>query len=88
MRYRRTKTVERILELEEGRRIVYTVVRGIPVRNYRAEVLLTPEGAGSRIDWRATWDRTLAGRLVRRKLVLFYPEMVAQLVLAAERKSV
>ena len=30
----RTKSVERIVEFEENRRLVYVVVRGIPVRNY------------------------------------------------------
>src|ERR1022692_4096726 len=39
---RRTKSVEKILSVEEPQRIVYTVVRGIPVKNYRAEVTLTP----------------------------------------------
>ena len=44
MRYGRTTTVEKVLEAEKGRRLTYTVVKGIPVRNYRAEVTLTPEG--------------------------------------------
>src|SRR6516162_6217069 len=43
---RRTTTVEEILEADEPRRLVYTIVRGIPVRNYRAEVTLTPTAPG------------------------------------------
>src|SRR5215475_5982637 len=39
---RRTVTVEEILEIDRPRRLVYRVVKGIPVRNYRAEVVLTP----------------------------------------------
>ena len=38
MRYGRTTTVEKVLASEPARRLVYTVVKGIPVRNYvRAE---------------------------------------------------
>ena len=44
MRYGRTTTVEKVLESERARRLVYTVVKGILVRNYRAEVTLSPVG--------------------------------------------
>jgi hypothetical protein len=81
---RRATSVERILELEEGRRLVYAVVRGIPVRNYRAEVTLTPTADGTRIRWAATWDSTWAGRVVQRTLRSLYPEIVAGLATAAE----
>jgi len=87
MRYGRTTTVEQLLEVEEGRRLVYTVLRGIPVRNYRAEVVLTPAGPGTHIHWSATWDRTLAGRIVQRKLRQIYPHVVADLVTAADRRA-
>ncbi len=39
-------SVEQILAAEEGRLLAYTVIGGIPVRNYRAEVTLTPVAAG------------------------------------------
>ena len=76
-------SVEQILEAEEGRRLAYTVVGGIPVRNYRAEVTLTPDGGGTRIRWAASWDPTLAGRIVLRGLRKVYPEIVAGLGAAA-----
>jgi uncharacterized protein YndB with AHSA1/START domain len=79
-----TRTVEQVLAVEGLRRLVYTVIKGIPVRNYRAEVTLTPAGEGTCIRWAATWDRTLGGRIVHRKLRAFYPEMMAQLVAAAD----
>ena len=85
MRYGRTKTVEKVLEVENGRRMAYTVVKGIPVRNYRAEVTLMPTAAGTHIRWVANWDRTLAGRIVHRKLRSVYPEIVAHLVTAVDR---
>ena len=87
MRYGRTTTVEKVLDVENGRRIAYTVVKGIPVRNYRAEVTLMPTAAGTRIRWVANWDRTLAGRIVHRKLRSLYPEIVAHLIAAASRNA-
>ncbi len=83
----RTKSVERIVEFEENRRLVYVVVRGIPVRNYRAEIALTPTDAGTHVRWAATWDRTLLGRLVHRKLRTFYPDMMEHLIAAADRAA-
>jgi uncharacterized protein YndB with AHSA1/START domain len=80
----RTTTIERVLDVEDGRRLAYSVERGIPVRNYRAEVTLTPTAEGTRIRWAATGDATLAGRIVRRKLRTVYPDVVARLVAAAD----
>jgi hypothetical protein len=84
-RYGRTTTVEEVLESERGRRLVYTVVNGIPVRNYRAEVILSPEGEGTHIRWSASWDRTLPGRIVDRRLRSIYPDIVGRLIAAADR---
>jgi uncharacterized protein YndB with AHSA1/START domain len=83
----RTRTVEKILEMEEPRRLVYTVMKGVPVRNYRAEVTLTATASGTQVTWTATWDKTLGGRLVHRALAKFYPEMMVGLVSAAERRQ-
>ena len=87
MRYGRTTTVEKVLESERARRLVYTVVKGIPVRNYRAEVTLSPVGEGTHIRWTASWDRTLPGRVVHRTLRTLYPDIVGRLVAAAERNA-
>jgi len=84
---RHTTTVEKILVFEEDRHLAYTVIRGIPVRNYRADVTLTPSGQGTHIRWAATWDNTLLGRMAWRGLRTFYPEMMTDLVAAAERDA-
>jgi hypothetical protein len=84
---RHTTSVEKILEFEEDRRLAYTVIGGIPVRNYRAEVTLTPAADGTRIRWAATWDDTFLGRMAWRGLRTFYPEMMAGLVAAAEQDA-
>ncbi|MCU1362974.1 MAG: hypothetical protein JWM55_802 [Acidimicrobiaceae bacterium] len=88
-RYGRSTSVEEILDVEEPRRVVYKVVSGLPVRNYRAEVTLTatPSG-GTSIRWAATWDTTVLGRVVRRKLQQLYPQIVAALVAAADSQGV
>ena len=80
-------SIEKILEAEEGRRLAYTVIGGIPVRNYRAEVTLTPTADGTHVRWAATWDATLAGRIVGPALRKLYPQVVADLVSAAERRA-
>jgi hypothetical protein len=85
MRYRRTRIVEQVLEVDEGTRLAYTVVRGIPVRNYRAEVTLTPERGATHVRWVADWDNTFLGRIVQRKLSVLYPEIMTRLVQAAEQ---
>lgn len=86
LRYGRTTTVEKVLESERARRLVYTVVKGIPVRNYRAEVTLSPEREGTHIRWSASWDRTPPGRIVHRRLRSIYPDVVGRLIAAAERR--
>jgi Polyketide cyclase / dehydrase and lipid transport len=80
---RRTTTTERILEVEDRSRLAYTVVKGIPVRNYRGEIVLTADGATTRIVWTATFDRTFAGRLVHKALAGFFPDLVTRLAAAA-----
>jgi hypothetical protein len=84
LRLGRTVVIERIEDADPGARMVYTVVKGIPVRNYRAEVLLTPAADGTRIHWSADWDRTLLGHVVHRRLQALYPGIVHRLSSAAE----
>ena len=80
-------SVEKILEVDEGRSLAYTVIDGIPVRNYRAEITLTPVPEGTHIRWAATWDVTMAGRIVHRTLVVLYPELVRAVARLAEQRS-
>jgi uncharacterized protein YndB with AHSA1/START domain len=46
---------EEIVELEQNRRLSYTLLSGLPLRDYRAVVELTPVNAGTRIRWSATF---------------------------------
>ena len=85
-RFSAIAALEKVLDAEKGRRLTYTVVKGIPVRNYRAEVTLTPQGEGTHIRWSASWDRTLPGRIVHRRLRAIYPRVVSLLIAAADRR--
>ena len=80
-------SVEQILDAEQGRHLAYAVIDGIPVRNYRADITLEPAAGGTRIHWAASWDRTLAGRLVHRSLRKLYPQIVARLAAEAEKEA-
>ena len=80
-------TVEKVLDAERGRHLAYAVIGGIPVRNYRADITLEPSAGGTRIHWAASWDRTLAGRLVHRSLRKLYPQIVARLAAEAEKEA-
>ena len=44
----------------------YTIVQGFPVRGYRADVRLTPDGPGTIVTWTATFDEKIpaTGRLM------------------------
>jgi carbon monoxide dehydrogenase subunit G len=86
-RNRRAVTIEPVVEVQAGRRLVYDVTSGIPVRNYRATVELTPTANGTDVEWRATFDRTLRGHLIRGTLQRIYGEVVNRLVVAAEATS-
>jgi hypothetical protein len=74
---------ERVEEIDQGRRIVYTVLGGMPVRGYRGESTLTAVPGGTRVSWAANWDKTLRGRLLWRGLRDFFPAMLASLTTAA-----
>jgi uncharacterized protein YndB with AHSA1/START domain len=84
---RRGVSVERIAVAEPPRQLVYEVIGGLPVRNYRGQVVLTPVPGGTHVHWQGDWDDTLGGRIVRRTLREFYPEMLAGLAAAAERSA-
>lgn len=83
----RVVMVEQVLEADEGRQLAYTVLGGLPVRNYRGEITLTPVPGGTRIHWAGSWDQTLRGQMVYRPLRALYPQIVASLAAAAERRS-
>jgi uncharacterized protein YndB with AHSA1/START domain len=52
---------EEIVRYEPPTHLAYTIVRGQPVRNYRADLTLTPDGDGTLITWTGTFDPLIPG---------------------------
>ena len=52
---------EEIVAYEPPSHLAYTIVKGQPVRNYRADIMLTPDGDGTLVTWGATFDPLVPG---------------------------
>ncbi|HEV2368697.1 MAG TPA: SRPBCC family protein [Acidimicrobiales bacterium] len=52
---------EEIVAHDPPRLLAYEVRSGWPVRRYRAEVRLTPDAAGTRIDWSGRFEPVVPG---------------------------
>ncbi len=52
---------ERVLAWDPPHHLGYTIVKGFPVRNYRADVTCASEGEGTLITWTATFDPLIPG---------------------------
>jgi hypothetical protein len=52
---------EQIVAFEPPSHHAYTMVSGNPVRNYRADVTLEPDGDGTLITWSATFEPSIPG---------------------------
>lgn len=62
-RFRSGRTVSReeVVELVPGRRFSYALLSGLPLRNYRADVDLTPVDGGTVIHWRSSFTPKVPG---------------------------
>jgi uncharacterized protein YndB with AHSA1/START domain len=58
---KRVHTRERIEEYEPPHRLAYSILSGVPIRDYLAVVELTAEEGGTRIVWRGTFEPKLPG---------------------------
>lgn len=65
---------EEIVAYEPPMHHAYTMLRGNPVRNYRADVYLAAEGTGTRITWVATFDPLIPG--TGKALTAFYRRLI------------
>jgi hypothetical protein len=52
---------ERIVERLPNQRLSYILLSGLAVRDYRADIDLTPEGAGTTVRWHTTFKAKLPG---------------------------
>ena len=67
-----------IAELVDGRRFSYTHESNLPIKNYRADIDLTPTGDGTSIRWVSAFDPKIPGTgwLMRRGLDGFVAKLV------------
>jgi uncharacterized protein YndB with AHSA1/START domain len=82
----RRTTRERVIGFDPPRRFQYELVSGIPIRDYRAEVTLTPDGDGTAIRWHSHFRAKIPGTggLVRRRLERFIERTAQGLAREAE----
>jgi Polyketide cyclase / dehydrase and lipid transport len=52
---------EEVVGWDPPHHLGYAIVKGFPVRNYRADVDLTPDGGGTLITWSARFDEKVPG---------------------------
>jgi hypothetical protein len=52
---------EEVVAWEPPTHLGYTILSGFPVRDYRADVRLAPDGAGTGITWSVGFDERLPG---------------------------
>jgi uncharacterized protein YndB with AHSA1/START domain len=73
---------EEIVERDPGRRLTYTLLSGLALRDYRAEIDLTPVPGGTAIRWHTTFTPKVpgAGWIYRRALDRITREFVDGLV--------
>ena len=53
--------LEQILEYDPPHHLAYTIVRGIPVRGYHADVDLVPTDGGTAIRWAGAFEPKIPG---------------------------
>ena len=82
----RVRSRERVAAFEPPRLFAYELEKGLPLRDYRAEVTIAPlDGGGSEIRWHSTFRGTLLARLLAPRLRKFIGETVEGLARGAER---
>ncbi len=79
-------TREEVVADDPPRHLAYRIVSGMPVRDHRADVTLTPDGTGTEIRWAATFAPKVPGTgwLLAAFLGAFQRRFVRRLVRRAE----
>jgi uncharacterized protein YndB with AHSA1/START domain len=84
----RIRSRERILVFDPPRHVAYSLLSGLPLRDYRGDVTLTPTATGgTEITWQSRYRLKIpfTGRRVERELGGFIRETADALARAAER---
>lgn len=80
------RSVDTVRSFDPPTRLAYVYAGPIPMKNYRAEVTLTPQSTGTRIRWRAQFSPRipLTGRLIQALLGKVFRDLSSGLARAAE----
>ena len=83
----RHKSRERVVVCEPAAAFSYELEKGLPLRDYRAVITLTPVRDGTRIEWRSTFRAKVPGTgwIYRRALDAFIGQTVDGLAHTATR---
>jgi len=68
---------EQIVAYEPPSHHAYTMVKGNPVRNYRADVRIVPDGQGALVTWSASFDALVPG--TGAMLTAFYRRLIGDM---------
>ena len=55
------KSREQVLEFDPPHHLAYTLLSGLPLRDYRADVTLTEAAGGTDIEWRSSFEAPWPG---------------------------
>ena len=84
---KRVGSREEIIAYDPPTHLAYTILKGLPVRDYRADVHLTPDGDGTRIEWRGVFTPKLPGTagMLRMFLVMTIGSFAKRLARTAQQ---
>jgi uncharacterized protein YndB with AHSA1/START domain len=76
-------STEEVVAWEPPHHLAYSIIKGFPVRHHRADVVCTPDGAGTMITWSATFDELVPGTghlmtVITRRLIQGFADDVAR----------
>jgi hypothetical protein len=54
-------STEEVVVWDPPHHLGYSILKGFPVRHYRADVTCTPDGTGTLITWSTTFDEKIPG---------------------------
>ena len=89
LRRGRIVSLEKVEGFQPPWRLQYALTSGLPLHNYRAEVLLRSLDSGTQITWHAAYDRAPRGTAGLSRLVLarFLAKVAKDLAQAAEQHA-
>jgi hypothetical protein len=83
-----SRTRELVTKLVPDRQLSYQLLSGFPFRDYHADVMLTPSGDGTHVDWTASFRcRSGTGWFWRLFMNRVLSDMARRLAAAAEKAN-